>query len=167
MAEDKAPQSEEKEPKKAPEATSEAPASAEKKVEEKKAEAKPKKRKKKGKIKRKLSKGNAYIRSTYNNTIVTITDLNGNTIAWGSAGHSGFKGPKKATPYAATIITKSVLEKIRDTGLSEVDVYVKGVGGGREAAIRALVSGGISINVIRDVTPTPHNGCRPKKARRV
>lgn len=163
MAEDKAPKKDVN--------TEEKPSVDETPVSEKegkeKASPKSKKKKKKGKIKRKLSKGKVYIRSTYNNTIVTITDLNGNAIAWGSAGHSGFRGPKKATPFAATIITKSVVEKVRDTGLSEVDVYVKGIGGGREAAIRALSSGGININVIRDVTPTPHNGCRPKKVRRV
>lgn len=166
MAEDTTPKKEEKEVK--PTATEEASSETSKadKAEEKAADQ-PKKRKRKGKMKRKLSKGKAYIKSTYNNTIVTITDLNGNTIAWGSAGHSGFKGPKKATPYAATIITKSVLEKVRDTGLSEVDVYVKGIGGGREAAVRALAGGGLTINVIRDMTPTPHNGCRPKKPRRV
>lgn len=163
MAEDKAPKKDESTEEKP--SVEEAPVS-EKEVKEK-ASPKSKKKKKKGKIKRKLSKGKVYIRSTYNNTIVTITDLNGNAIAWGSAGHSGFRGPKKATPFAATIITKSVVEKVRDTGLSEVDVYVKGIGGGREAAIRALSSGGININVIRDVTPTPHNGCRPKKVRRV
>lgn len=123
--------------------------------------------KKKGKIKRKLSKGCVYIKSTYNNTIITFTDLNGNTIAWGSAGHLGFKGPKKATPYAATIITKNTLEKVKDSGLSEVDIYVKGIGGGREAAIRAISSSGIAIRAIRDVTPIPHNGCRAPKPRRV
>lgn len=124
-------------------------------------------KKKKGKVKRKLSKGCVYIKSTYNNTIITFTDIHGNAIAWGSAGHLGFKGPKKATPYAATIITKNTIEKVRDTGLSEVDVFVKGIGGGREAAIRAIAGSGISIRVIRDVTPVPHNGCRPPKPRRV
>ncbi|MBU1119431.1 30S ribosomal protein S11 [Patescibacteria group bacterium] len=135
--------------------------------EEKKEEKPKKKRKKKGKVRRKISRGKVFIKSTYNNTIVTITDLNGNTLAWGSAGLSNFRGPKKATPYAATIITRTVLDKVKDTGLSEVDVFVKGIGGGREAAVRALSSGGLAINVIQDVTPVPHNGCRSKKVRRV
>lgn len=124
--------------------------------------------KKNGKrIKVKLSKGRAYIQSTYNNTIITITDLNGRVVFWGSAGVLGFKGAKRSTPYAATEIAKYVVEKIKDTGLSEIDVFVKGVGGGRESAIRALNTYGLKVISIKDVTPIPHNGCRPPKVRRV
>ena len=133
---------------------------------EKKSSVAPK-RKKKDKKKRKISRGNIYIKSTYNNTVITITDLNGNTIAWASAGHLGFKGPKKATPYAATSIMRNAIEKVKDTGLSEVDVYVRGIGGGREASIRAIGNAGLEVSLIKDVTPLPHNGCRPKKVRRV
>lgn len=122
---------------------------------------------KKKKSVRKISRGRAYILSTYNNTIVTITDLQGNAIAWESAGPQGFKGAKKATPYAATQIVKSVVDKVKNTGLSQVDVFVKGIGGGRESAIRALNTFGLEVNLIKDLTPVPHNGCRPKKIRRV
>ena len=114
-----------------------------------------------------IPKGKAFIQATYNNTIVTITDPEGNTVAWSSAGQLGFKGPKKATPYAAGIIVKSVVEKIQTAGLKSVDVFVKGVGSGREAAIRALNANNITVMSIKDVTPIPHNGCRPKKVRRV
>lgn len=131
-------------------------------VEEKKAVKKVK-----NKNKRKISRGRFYIRSSYNNTLVTVTDLNGNALAWASAGHLGFKGPKKSTPYAATTIVRKVIDRVRETGLSDADVFVKGIGGGREAAIRAIGNAGININVIKDVTPLPHNGCRPKKTRRV
>jgi small subunit ribosomal protein S11 len=122
---------------------------------------------KKKKSVRKITRGRAYILSTYNNTIVTITDLQGNAIAWESAGPQGFKGAKKATPYAATQIVKSVIDKVKNTGLSQVDVFVKGIGGGRESAIRALNTFGLEVNSIKDLTPVPHNGCRPKKIRRV
>jgi small subunit ribosomal protein S11 len=143
----------------------EEPVSSEPQAEEVKKEKKP--RKKKGVKARKISKGRIYVKSTYNNTVITVTDLNGNTVAWGSAGHLGFKGPKKATPYAAMTIMKNVVDKIRETGLMEVDVFVRGIGGGREAAIRAIGNAGLEINTIKDVTPLPHNGCRPKKVRRV
>lgn len=119
------------------------------------------------KIKYRLSRGKAYIQSTYNNTIVTVCDLKGNVIAWSSAGALGFKGPKRATPYAATEIVKFVLEKIQNTGLRELSLYVKGIGGGKEAAIRAFATGGMTILSIKDVTPIPHNGPRPPKVRRV
>lgn len=119
------------------------------------------------KVKVKLSKGRAYVQSTYNNTIITITDLNGRVVAWGSAGILGFKGAKRSTPYAATEIAKHVVDKVKDTGLSEVDVFVKGVGGGRESAIRALNTYGIKVISIKDMTPIPHNGCRSPKVRRV
>jgi small subunit ribosomal protein S11 len=122
---------------------------------------------KKKKIKKKVSRGQAHIQATYNNTIVSLTDANGNIIAWSSAGVNGFKGPKKATPYAAGIIVKNAAEKAKEYGLQEVDVFVKGVGSGREAAVRALHANGITVASIKDVTPIPHNGCRPKKVRRV
>ena len=122
---------------------------------------------KKKKLKKKVSRGQAHIQATYNNTIVSLTDANGNIIAWSSAGVNGFKGPKKATPYAAGIIVKNAAEKAKEYGLQEVDVFVKGVGSGREAAVRALHANGITVASIKDVKPIPHNGCRPKKVRRV
>jgi len=114
-----------------------------------------------------VPKGKAFIQATYNNTIVSLADMQGNVIAWSSAGQLGFKGPKKATPYAATTIVKDVVEKAQGSGLKSVDVFVKGVGSGREAAIRALGANNISVQSIKDVTPVPHNGCRPPKVRRV
>jgi small subunit ribosomal protein S11 len=104
---------------------------------------------------------------TYNNTIVTLTDQTGGVLAWSSAGLNGFKGPKKATPYAAGIIVKNAVEKAKEYGLQEVDVFIKGVGAGREASVRALHANGLSVTSIKDITPIPHNGCRPKKVRRV
>ncbi|MFH1822653.1 MAG: 30S ribosomal protein S11 [Patescibacteria group bacterium] len=140
-----------------------------KKIEKKKSERikkKSKKRKKSEIIK--VKSGKAFIKATYNNTIVTLTDLQGNVISWASAGMAGFKGPKKSTPYAAQIITKIATMKAKEEyGLEEVTVFVKGVGTGRESAIRALNANGIIIMGIKDVTPIPHNGCRPKKPRRV
>jgi small subunit ribosomal protein S11 len=126
-----------------------------------------KKPRKKKKVIRQVNHGRAYVQATYNNTIVTLTDLNGNVLAWSSAGHCGFKGPKKATPYAATIIGKNVCEKVKPYGLKEVNVYVKGVGSGRESAVRSLNANGINILSIKDVTPLPHNGCRQPRPRRV
>lgn len=116
---------------------------------------------------RNVTKGAAYISATYNNTIVSLTDGDGNVLAWSSAGQVGFKGPKKATPYAASMIVKDVAEKVEPYGLKEVDVYVRGIGQGREAAVRALNTQNIQVLSIRDVTPIPHNGCRPRKRRRV
>lgn len=116
---------------------------------------------------RQVSSGRAYVKSTYNNTIVTFTDQNGNVLSWSSAGQCGFKGPKKSTPYAASVIVKDAYEKAKKYGLKEVSVFVKGIGGGREASIRALNANGINVNNIKDVTPIPHNGCRAKKPRRV
>ncbi len=116
---------------------------------------------------RQVSQGCAYIQATYNNTIVTLTDLNGNTLAWSSAGNCGFKGPKKATPYAASMIVKTAAEKVKESGLKELSVFVKGVGSGRDAAVRALNANGFHLLSIKDVTPLPHNGCRPSKPRRV
>lgn len=115
----------------------------------------------------KIAKGNVYVQSTYNNTMVTITDTQGHVLAWASAGSVGFKGPKKATPYAASKVIEALMEKIQKIGLREVSVYVKGVGSGRESAVRSLAAHGLEINLIKDVTPVPHNGCRPPKVRRV
>jgi len=123
--------------------------------------------KKKKKKKKFVSSGFAYIQATYNNTIVTLTDQSGNVLASSSAGAVGFKGPKKSTPYAAGIIVRNVVEKVRECGLKNVEVFLKGVGLGREAAVRALNANGINILSIKDITPIPHNGCRPRKIRRV
>lgn len=126
------------------------------------------KAKSKNKNKKKfISQGKVFIQATYNNTLVTVTDTDGNTLAWSSAGHLGFKGPKKATPYAASIIVKDVVEKVKPTGLKSVNVFVKGVGSGRESAIRSLIANGITVTSIKDVTPIPHNGVRKPKVRRV
>lgn len=112
--------------------------------------------------------GRAYVNATYNNTMISLTDTNGDVISWASAGMAGFKGAKKATPYAAQIITKIACQKAKEEyGLEEVSVFVSGVGTGREAAIRALNANGLNVTSIKDTTPVPHNGCRPKKPRRV
>jgi len=111
--------------------------------------------------------GNAYIKATYNNTIVTITDQVGNAIGFSSAGLMGFKGAKKATPYAATVIVRNAVEKAKVTGIRDINVFVKGVGMGRESAVRALNANGLNVMAIKDVTPIPHNGCRKPKPRRV
>jgi len=124
-------------------------------------------KKKKKKVIRQISHGRAYIQATYNNTIVSLTDLNGNILTWSSAGQNGFKGPKKATPYAASIIVKDAVDKSKAYGLKNVNVFVKGVGSGRESAIRALNTYGLTILSIKDVTPIPHNGCRKRKPRRI
>lgn len=114
-----------------------------------------------------VPKGIAHIQSTFNNTIVTITDPAGNTLCWSSAGTLGFKGSKKSTPFAAQMAADSAAKKAQEYGVRTVDVYVKGPGSGREAAIRALQAAGLEISLIKDVTPIPHNGCRPPKRRRV
>ncbi|HLC63904.1 MAG TPA: 30S ribosomal protein S11 [Patescibacteria group bacterium] len=124
-------------------------------------------KKRKKKIKRNIRRGQAHVLATYNNTIVSITDQSGNLIASSSAGQNGFKGPKKSTPYAAGIIVRNVAEKVKDTGMQQVDVFVKGVGSGREGAIRALHANGLEVMSIKDNTPIPHNGCRQPKPRRV
>ena len=111
--------------------------------------------------------GRAYIQSTFNNTIVTLTDPQGNVIAWGSSGTAGFKGWRKGTPYAAQLAARDAARRAMEHGLRQIEVYVKGPGSGREAAIRSLQSSGLYITGIRDVTPIPHNGCRPPKRRRV
>ena len=114
-----------------------------------------------------IEKGAAHIRSTYNNTIVTITDVNGNAISWASAGELGFKGSKKSTPFAAQSAAETAAKAAMEHGLKTVEVFVKGPGQGRESAIRALQTAGLDITLIKDVTPIPHNGCRPPKRRRV
>jgi len=111
--------------------------------------------------------GRAYIHSTFNNTVVTLTDPKGNVLAWGSSGTAGFKGSRKGTPYAAQMAAQETARKGMEHGLRQIDVYAKGPGSGREAAIRSLQSAGLHITSIRDVTPVPHNGCRPPKKRRV
>ncbi len=121
----------------------------------------------KKKAKRQVSTGRAYVKATYNNTMITLTDNAGNSLTQSSAGQVGFKGPKKSTPYAAGVIVANAVERAKPYGLKEVNVFVKGVGGGREAAIRALNANGINVLSIKDITPIPHNGCRPKKPRRV
>ncbi|MBI4049332.1 MAG: 30S ribosomal protein S11 [Candidatus Doudnabacteria bacterium] len=123
--------------------------------------------KKKKKAKAKVAHGRIYIQSTYNNTLITVTDLSGNVIGWGSAGRTGFKGSKKSTPYAAQKTMEETLMRLKDVGLSEVDVFVKGIGTGRESAVRALQGSGLNILTIKDQTPIPHGGVRAKKPRRV
>jgi len=125
-------------------------------------------KKRKKKTARTVKVGNAYINATYNNTMVTLADTNGDVISWASAGMAGFRGAKKATPYASQIITKIAVQKAKEEyGLQEVSVFVSGVGTGREAAIRALNANGLEVSSIKDTTSVPHNGCRPKKPRRV
>ncbi len=119
------------------------------------------------KSKRQIAKGQAHIQSTYNNTIITISDLNGAVLGWSSAGFLGFKGAKKSTPYAATQVAADVSEKVKKFGLRDLEVYIKGVGGGREASVRGLANNGFEVSLIKDITPIPHNGCRPRKPRRV
>ena len=114
-----------------------------------------------------VPRGRAYIQSTFNNTLVTLTDPNGNVLSWGSAGTSGFKGSRKSTPFAAQTAAEAAARRAMEHGLRQIDVYVKGPGTGREAAIRSLQAAGLAILSIRDVTPIPHNGCRPPKRRRV
>jgi small subunit ribosomal protein S11 len=122
---------------------------------------------KKKKAIKQVSIGNVYVQATYNNTVISITDMNGNVLAWSSAGHCGFKGPKKATPYAASIIIKNLVDKLGAVGLREVHVYVNGIGNGRDSAVRSLNSNGINVLSIKDITPVPHNGCRAPKPRRM
>jgi len=127
-----------------------------------------KKRSRRKKWERKaIPAGRAYIQSTFNNTIITLTDPEGNVIAWGSSGTAGFKGSRKGTPYAAQLAARDAARKAMEHGLKQIEVHVKGPGSGREAAIRSLQSSGLYITSIRDVTPIPHNGCRPPKRRRV
>ena len=122
---------------------------------------------KKKKEKKSVYEGNVYIQATFNNTIITITDLNGNAISWASSGGLGFRGAKKSTPFAAQTIAETAVQKALNVGLREVHVYVKGPGVGRESAIRQLGALGLKVRTINAVTPIPHNGCRPRKARRI
>lgn len=121
----------------------------------------------KKKEKKNITEGIAHIQSTFNNTIVTITDLSGNVVAWSSAGLQGFKGSRKSTPFAAQMAAEDVVRKAKEQGMRKVQVYIKGPGAGRESALRSLQLAGLVITMIRDVTPVPHNGCRPPKRRRV
>lgn len=144
------------------------------KKEEAKSEIKPKKdikqelpKKKKKKVKRQVLKGRATVKCSYNNTMVSIADLGGNVLGWSSSGLLGFKGAKKATPYAASQVVANVSEKVKKYGVKELEVFVKGVGSGRESSVRALVTNGFELTLIKDTTPIPHNGCRPKRPRRI
>ncbi len=118
------------------------------------------------KQKRNIVKGIVHIQATFNNTMISITDETGNVVAWASSGSAGFKGSRKSTPYAAQIATEKALDKAKDVGLKQVEVVVQGVGSGRESAVRALQNTGIAVSSIRDITGVPHNGCRPRKAKR-
>jgi len=129
--------------------------------------AKPKRKVKKKKIRKDIGFGVVYVQSTFNNTIITITDQQGSTLCWKSSGTAGFKGARKGTPFAAQLAAKEVATNAKEFGVRYVDVKVKGPGAGRESAIRALQAGGLEIKSIRDVTPIPHNGCRQRKRRRV
>jgi small subunit ribosomal protein S11 len=122
---------------------------------------------KRKKAHKKVSEGKAYIQSSFNNTVITITDMQGNVVAWGSSGTAGFKGSRKGTPYAAQLAARDAAQRAMNDGLRRIEVYIKGPGSGREAAIRALQAAGITVTAIRDVTPIPHDGCRPKGRRRV
>lgn len=118
------------------------------------------------KQKRNIAKGVVHIQATFNNTMISITDDAGNVVAWASSGSAGFKGSRKSTPYAAQIATEKALEKAKDFGLAQVEVVVQGIGSGRESAVRALQNTGIAVSSIKDITGVPHNGCRPRKAKR-
>jgi small subunit ribosomal protein S11 len=124
--------------------------------------ARPKRRERKN-----IERGVAHIKSTFNNTIISITDVKGNSISWSSAGNVGFKGSRKSTPFAAQLAAESAAKTAMEHGMKQVEVFVKGPGAGREAAIRSLQAAGLEVNMIKDVTPIPHNGCRPPKRRRV
>jgi small subunit ribosomal protein S11 len=121
----------------------------------------------KKKIKKNISHGQAHVKSTFNNTVITITDETGNVITWASSGASGFKGSRKSTPYASQIAAEIAVEKAREHGVEKIDIFVKGIGSGRDSAIRSLNASGLYVNSIKDVTPVPHNGCRPRKPRKV
>jgi len=129
--------------------------------------AQPKKRAAKKVVRKNIGAGIAHIKSTFNNTIVTITDVNGNSVSWASAGSRGFKGSRKSTPFAAQLAAEEAARRAMEHGMRSVAVFVKGPGAGRESALRALQSAGFKVTLIRDVTPIPHNGCRPPKRRRV
>jgi len=119
------------------------------------------------KVRKNIPRGVAHVKATFNNTIVTITDMGGNVVSWCSAGNCGFKGSRKSTPFAAQVTAETAARRAMEHGLKQVDVHVRGPGSGREAAIRSLQATGLTITMIRDVTPIPHNGCRPRQRRRV
>lgn len=127
----------------------------------------PRKTRTKKKVKKNIATGVVHIQSTFNNTIITITDAMGNAVAWSSAGLQGFKGSRKSTPFAAQLAAQDAAKKAQEHGMKTVEVYVKGPGPGRESALRALQAAGFNVTMIKDVTPVPHNGCRPPKRRRV
>ena len=129
--------------------------------------AKPKKVARKRKEKKNIERGQAHIRASFNNTLVTMTDVGGNTLSWASAGGMGFRGSRKSTPFAAQMAAEDAVRKAKDQGMRRVQVYIKGPGAGRESALRSLQLAGLTITMIRDITPVPHNGCRPPKRRRV
>jgi len=129
--------------------------------------AKVKRARTKKKVKKSIENGVVHIQSTFNNTIITITDPNGNVVSWSSAGMNGFKGSRKSTPFAAQLASEDAAKKAREHGMKNVEVYVKGPGPGRESALKALQGVGFTVVMIKDVTPVPHNGCKPKKRRRV
>ncbi|HIA01351.1 MAG TPA: 30S ribosomal protein S11 [Myxococcales bacterium] len=129
--------------------------------------AKPKKARTKKRVRKNVQSGIVHIQSTFNNTIVTITDVSGNVISWASSGKKGFKGSRKSTPFAAGLAAEDAARAAQDHGMKSVVVYIKGPGAGREAALRSLGNTGLRVSLIRDVTPVPHNGCRPPKRRRV
>ncbi len=129
--------------------------------------ASPKRQRKSKRVKKNVPVGVVHIQATFNNTIVTITDPAGNTVAWSSAGVRGFKGSRKSTPFAAQLVAEDAARKAMDHGMKSAGVFVKGPGGGRESALRAIATSGLKITLIKDVTPIPHNGCRPPKRRRV
>ena len=122
---------------------------------------------KKRKVRKNVVKGIAHVQATFNNTIITITDVNGEALCWDSGGTKGFKGARKATPFAATRAAESCAQKVKRMGMREIEVHVKGPGAGREAAVTALQQGGLNVTALEDHTPIPHNGCRPRKKRRV
>jgi small subunit ribosomal protein S11 len=121
----------------------------------------------KRRVKRSLSEGKAFIHASYNNTIVTITDMDGNTVAWSSSGSIGYKGSKKGTPYAAQLAAADATRKAQNMGVSQLDIIIRGTGSGREQAIRSIQSTGVNVRTIIDDTPSPHNGCRPRKRKRM
>ncbi len=118
-------------------------------------------------VSKKLESAKVFIKSSYNNTLITIADAKGNILAWSSAGSLGFKGPKKSTPFAATSVVEALLQKLKRIDLGRLEIYVRGIGGGREAAVRAFINKGLDVRLIKDITPVAHNGPRPKKPRRV
>jgi len=131
------------------------------------AKSKKKNTRRRKKVKRNIEKGQAHIKSTFNNTIISITDTEGKVVAWSSAGKVGYQGSRKSTPFAAQLAAENVANEAKDMGLKEIEIFVKGPGSGRESAIRTLQAAGLNVTLIKDITPIPHNGCRPPKRRRV